>query len=89
VIAIPKGAPNPDNILALTETFHDPELQAAFAERTNYGPGNPEAYDFIPEEVAENLPNAPSHTTIVMQDAKWRSANSEALLNWYTGWLAG
>jgi len=89
VISIPKGAPDVDNIMALTGVFHDPELQAAFAERTNYGPGNPDAYEFIPEDVQENLPNAPSHTTIVMADSKWRSENREAMLNWYTDWLAG
>jgi putative spermidine/putrescine transport system substrate-binding protein len=88
VIAIPKEAPNADNILALTKVFHDPELQAAFSERTNYGPGNPEAYDFIPEDVQENLVTAPSHTTVVRQDSKWRAENKDELLDWYTGWLA-
>jgi putative spermidine/putrescine transport system substrate-binding protein len=89
VIAIPKEAPNVDNILALVEVFHDPELQAEFSARTNYGPGNPDAYEFIPEDVQENLVNAPSHENVVLQDSQWRADNTEALLNWYTGWLAG
>jgi putative spermidine/putrescine transport system substrate-binding protein len=89
VIAIPKEAPNPDNTLALVEVFHDPELQAEFSARTNYGPGNPDAYEYIPEDVQERLVNAPSHDTVVLQDSKWRAENTEALLNWYTGWLAG
>jgi putative spermidine/putrescine transport system substrate-binding protein len=89
VIAIPKETPNQENILALTEYFHRPELQAAFAERTNYGPGNPDAYEFIPEDVQDNLVNAPSHTTVVYQDSKARSELTEELLNWYTAWLAG
>ena len=88
VIAIPAKAPNPDAILALVEVFHDPELQAEFAERTNYGPGNPDAYDFIPEDVQDNLVTAPSHTTIVYQDSEVRSTMTEELLNWYTAWLA-
>ncbi|WP_159502417.1 PotD/PotF family extracellular solute-binding protein [Microbacterium sp. 18062] len=88
VIAIPKMAPNPENILALTEVFHDPELQAEFSVRTNYGPGNPDAYDHIPADVQDNLVTAPSHDTIVYQDSPWRAENTEALLNWYTGWLA-
>lgn len=89
VIAIPNEAPNQENIMALTEYFHDPERQAEFAERTNYGPGNPEAYEFIPEDVQDNLVNAPSHTTVVHQDSKARSEATEDLLNWYTTWLAG
>jgi putative spermidine/putrescine transport system substrate-binding protein len=88
VIAIPKQAPNPENILALTDYFHDPQRQAEFAARTNYGPGNPEAYEYIPEDVQDNLVNAPSHTTVVYQDSKARAEATEELLNWYTTWLA-
>ena len=89
VIAIPKQAPNLDAVLALTEYFHDPERQAEFAARTNYGPGNPEAYEFIPEEVQDNIVTSPSHTTVVYQDSKARSTETEAMLDWYTTWLAG
>ncbi|WP_374976692.1 extracellular solute-binding protein [Microbacterium trichothecenolyticum] len=88
VIVIPGEAPNPDNILALTSVFHDPELQAQFAERTNYGPGNPDAYEFIPEDVQDNLVNAPSHTTVVNHDSKWRGENRAEYLEFYTTWLS-
>ncbi|WP_183091570.1 extracellular solute-binding protein [Streptomyces radicis] len=88
VIAIPKEAPNAENILALTEYFHDPERQAEFAGLTHYGPGNPEAYEFIPEDVQEGLVTAPGHTTVVHQDSEARAEATEELLNWYTAWLA-
>lgn len=89
VIAIPAQAPNPDAILALAEYFHDPERQAEFSTLTNYGPGNPDAYEFIPEEVQDNLVNAPAHTTVVFQNSRERSELREELLEWYTTWLAG
>lgn len=88
VIVIPGQAPNPQNVLALTSVFADPELQAEFAARTNYGPGNPKAYDYIPEDVQDNLVNAPSHTKVLVHDSKWRAENKAAYLEFFGSWLS-
>lgn len=88
VIAIPGQAPNAENILALTSVFAGPEFQAQFAERTNYGPGNPDAYEYIAEDIQDNLVNAPSHTTVVYHDSQWRGENKDAYLEFYTAWLS-
>lgn len=80
---------NPNEVLALAAWMNDPENQAVFTERTGYGPVNSEVFDYLSEEVAANVVNAPDHTNLVTYDDTWRGENYEDLVNNYTAWLAG
>ncbi len=84
-----KKANNPNGVLALAAWMNDPEHQAVFTERTGYGPTNPAVFDFLSDDVAANVVNAPSHTNLVTYDDTWRGENYELLVNSYTAWLAG
>lgn len=87
---IPEKAPNPDAAFALAEWINDPERQAVFVERTLYGPTNSKVFDYLPEDVAERVVNAPGHADKLLKwDEHWRAENEELLLNTYTAWLAG
>jgi putative spermidine/putrescine transport system substrate-binding protein len=82
-------APNPENAFALAEFLADPERQAAFSKRTNYGPSTSEAFDFMDDDLIERLPNAPSHTAIIPADPNGRADAYEESVDRYTTWLAG
>jgi len=89
LFVIAAGAPNPENAFALAAFLADPERQAAFSERTNYGPSSSEAFEYMAEELVERLPNAPSHTEIVLADAANRADAYAESVDRYTAWLAG
>ncbi|KAA9108031.1 extracellular solute-binding protein [Microbacterium rhizomatis] len=89
LFVVASAAPNADNAFALAEFLSDPERQAAFSERTNYGPGSSAAFEFLDADVIERLPNAPSHTGIVEADAAGRAAAYDDSIAAYTTWLAG
>ena len=66
-----------------------PKAQADFATRLFYGPSNPEAFKFIPPEVAANLPGSPEHSALsVKSDPVWEAANASAIEERFTQWLA-
>ncbi|GAA0997174.1 ABC transporter substrate-binding protein [Acrocarpospora macrocephala] len=88
VMVTPAKAPNPDNIFALAEWMSDPKRQAEFAKLTGYGPGNPDAFQHMTEETLANIVSSPSHDKIVWQNSRARAEQRDALLAWYTGWLA-
>ncbi|MDR1798595.1 MAG: extracellular solute-binding protein [Bifidobacteriaceae bacterium] len=86
-ITIPEKAPNPANIQALAAWMGDPERQADFAQRTFYGPGSAAAWDYIPEDVWDNIVTAPSHTNLILEDSKSRATYNEEMINAYAEWL--
>lgn len=88
VIVVPQEAPNVANAQALAAWMADPERQARFAELTFYGPGSSAAWDHIPDDVAENIVTAPSHTNLIREDSEARAAGNEAGINAYAEWLA-
>ncbi len=88
MFVIAATAPNAENAFALAEFLADPERQAAFSERTNYGPSMSEAFDYMDEELIERLPNAPSHTAIIPADPAGRAAAYEESIDRYTAWLS-
>lgn len=89
VMVVPATAPNKDNVFALAQAMTDPVAQAAFAEATFYGPGNPEAFDHMSDEVKENIVNAPDHTEVVWQNSEERAKVRDEYVQVYTAWLAG
>lgn len=52
-------APNLDAVEALAAFCNQPQLQAEFAEITNYGPPTKEAFEHLTPEQEEALPNSP------------------------------
>lgn len=87
LMVIPAKAPNPENIAALASWMAEPERQADFAGRTFYGPGLSKTFDLIPDEVAENIVTAPSHTKVVYADEAFRATVYEDTLNRFAEWL--
>ncbi|MBN9210640.1 MAG: hypothetical protein BGO45_02540 [Microbacterium sp. 71-36] len=85
----PKSSKNPDAVAALASWMNDPARQAVFTTRTGYGPVNPAVFDELPEDVASQVVNAPSHTNLLSYGEEWRAENADLLLNSYTAWLAG
>ncbi|WP_183154629.1 extracellular solute-binding protein [Streptomyces shenzhenensis] len=89
VMAIPKQAPDTSNIQALAKVFNEPQRQAQFAKLTGYGPGNPDAFKHMDARTKANIVNSPEHKDVVYQDSEARAKQDDALLAWYTKWLAG
>ncbi|GGF54709.1 ABC transporter substrate-binding protein [Azorhizobium oxalatiphilum] len=70
--AIPKGAPNKDNAMKFLAFVCKPEVMAAIAPATNYGPINMDAYTFITPQVAALLPGNPKTASMGREaDAAW------------------
>lgn len=84
-----KGAPNAKAAWRLIQSAVQPKPQAEFSKRLFYGPSNPNAFEFIPKEVAANLPGSPEHAAIsVKSDPVWESRNADAIEERFTQWLA-
>ena len=65
----------------------DPKRQAEFAEKAKVGPINPEAFQFIPENLATLLPGNPGQAGQVFeQDYEWYGNNYETLAEEWTKW---
>lgn len=67
--------PNPDAVAALAAFCNQPQLQAEFAEGTNYGPPTAEAFDLLDEAEIEKLPNAPDRTNVIADDPFYIAKN--------------
>ncbi|CAN5191786.1 ABC transporter substrate-binding protein [soil metagenome] len=89
IFVIPKGAPNKANAIALASYFADPKREAAFADITNYGPGNEAALQYVSKKAIGNLPNAPVNDgKVIAVNVKSRAASFDKLLAAYGSWLA-
>jgi putative spermidine/putrescine transport system substrate-binding protein len=89
VFVIPKGAPHKVNAIALADYFGDPKKQAAFAQLSNYSPGNKAALALIPAKTLANLATSPENEHKVIQvDVKSRAASHDAMVAKYGAWLA-
>ncbi|WP_374976695.1 extracellular solute-binding protein [Microbacterium trichothecenolyticum] len=86
---LPDTSNNPEAVKALAIWINDPANQAVFTERTLYGPVNSAVFDELPEDVQDDVVNAPSHDAMIEWDEVWRGENRDLLLNSYTEWLAG
>ena len=84
---VPVAAPHPEAAFELARFMADPERQAAFAKRTNYGPSSSEAFSFLTDEEIDRLPNAPQHTEVVWPDAQDRADQYDEMTERYTTWL--
>ncbi|WP_307220435.1 extracellular solute-binding protein [Microbacterium sp. SORGH_AS_0888] len=84
---VPSAAAHPEAAFELARFMADPQRQAEFAKRTNYGPSSSEAFTYLTDEEIDRLPNAPSHTTVVWPDAQARADQYDDMTQRYTTWL--
>ncbi|MFG6477258.1 extracellular solute-binding protein [Microbacterium sp. P06] len=84
---VPSSAQNQEATFALAEILADPELQAEFSRRTNYGPSSSAAFEHLSDDEIAALPNAPEHTDIIWADADNRAELYDEMNDRYTAWL--
>ena len=86
-IHILKGAANVDGAVAYLEYVVSPENQAAYAMAAHVGPVNPDAYEFIPEELHDLLPVPPEALdTVIWQDYQWYGDNYDNMVEEFDKW---
>lgn len=89
VIAIPVGGPQNPATIKLAEYMSDPKRQAEFSARTGYGPGNPEAFDYMSDKDKALVVNAPEHDKVVYYDSAYRAEAADEYRERFAAWLAG
>jgi putative spermidine/putrescine transport system substrate-binding protein len=88
VWGVAKGSPNAKNAWKFIQFASQPEPQAAFAKLVLYGPGNPDAYKFLPPELVSQLPTSEEHKAMsVPIDPKWYVDNYDGLKERFTQWM--
>ena len=88
-IGVAKGAPNAKAAWEYIKHSIEPEPLAAYAKLLPYGPANPEAFKFIPEDIAKNLPTYPANLAVgVAVDPVWGAENNAKLEERFAQWLA-
>ena len=80
---IPKGAANYENAMKFIEFATRPEVQAALVQIQPLGPVNTAAFDYIPDEVAAELPSAPDNLAVqvVLNAAWWAEVGEDGKTN--------
>ncbi len=87
-IGVAKGAPDIKASWEYIKQSIQPERLADYAQRLPYGPANPEAFKFIPENVAKDLPTYPANLAVgVRIDPAW-GVNYAKLEERYAQWMA-
>lgn len=86
---VSRNAPNKKAAMQMLEFMSRPERQAEFARLTYFGPTNPAAYEFIPEEDAKLMSTNPAYVEAgYYPDADWLTANSEEMQQRWLEWLS-
>jgi putative spermidine/putrescine transport system substrate-binding protein len=84
-----KGAPNRKLAWELIAYTTQAKPQAEFNRRLFYGPINPDAYAYIPEEIAAQLPTYQGNEAIsVRTDDRWEADRIAKIEERFTQWLA-
>jgi putative spermidine/putrescine transport system substrate-binding protein len=82
-----KGSKHKQAALRFIRYTADPKRQAAFAEKTYYGPSNLKAYDFIPLEKAKKFPTYPGNMkTAVFIDGDWYAKHGKEVESKWEAW---
>lgn len=84
---IPKGGPKVDLARKFIKFCARADRQAAYTARLPNGPSNPEAYKFIPKNVAVQLPTHPDNlkVTTLLDDSFWgkhKSMSDQRFQEW-------
>lgn len=79
-----KGCKHKDAAMQFIRFAADPKRQAELAKASYYGPANLKAYDYIPEDLARQMPSHPDNLkTAVIIDGEWyREHGKEVTARW-------
>ena len=84
-----KGAPNRKLAWELIAFTTQAKPQADFNTRLFYGPINPEAYEFIPKEIAMQLPTHKDNVAVsVRENDEWESERIVQIEERFNRWLS-
>lgn len=85
---IPKGSANREVAMDFINFATRPEVCAAFSTLVPFGPVNRNAFDYIPQAVAELLPSYPPHKDVQFTiDFDWWFNQQEELTERFDAWL--
>jgi len=86
--SIPKGAPNKENAMRLTDWAASPEAAARFAELTFYGPSNLKAIDLIDPAIRPLINSAPENLALqIKRDYGWWEEHLAKVNERFVAWL--
>ncbi|WP_137933677.1 ABC transporter substrate-binding protein [Mesorhizobium comanense] len=90
MIAIPKGAKNPDAAYKYLAYISKPENNAKLASYITYGPVRTDAASFVAPDALPKLPNAPDHLAgaYLVADTEFWGDYGEDLVKRFNAWLA-
>lgn len=90
MIAIPKGAKNPDLAYKYLAYISTPENNAKLASYITYGPVRTDAASFVAADALPKLPNAPDHLSgaYLVADTEFWGDYGDDLVKRFNAWLA-
>ncbi|TPM28230.1 ABC transporter substrate-binding protein [Mesorhizobium sp. B2-3-4] len=90
MIAIPKGAKNPEAAYKYLAYISTPENNAKLASYITYGPVRTDAAPFVAADALPKLPNAPDHLAgaYLVADTEFWGDYGEDLVKRFNAWLA-
>lgn len=90
MIAIPKGARNPELAYKYLAYISKPENNAKLASYITYGPVRTDAASFVAADALPKLPNAPDHLAgaYLVADTEFWGDYGEDLVKRFNAWLA-
>jgi putative spermidine/putrescine transport system substrate-binding protein len=84
-----KGAPNRKLAWEFIQFASQAKPQAEFNKRLYYGPITPAAFEFIPKDIAVQLPTYPENLAVsVREDDGWEADRIAAIEERFTQWLS-
>jgi len=84
---IPKGAPHLELAQEFVAFASRADRQAEFAQLIPYGPVNKKAFDFIPEDMAPEVPTYPDNLERqLVKDYEWVGENIDPLIEEFESW---
>ena len=88
--SILKGTPNADACRELIKFASDPKRMADLVRFFPAGVVQPEAFEFIPEDIARNSPTYPANIETGLQiDAAYWLENADQVIERFNGWFIG
>ena len=92
---IPKGSKNLKEVYEFISFATRPDRQAEFAKLTGYAPANPDAFQYIPKEMAARMPSNPENSKNAYQmNQEWYTevgtdgkTNAERIAQRWNEWI--
>jgi putative spermidine/putrescine transport system substrate-binding protein len=87
---IAKDAKNFENATKFVDFAAQADLQAEYGKALRYGPANKRAYDLLPKDILDVLPNGPKYRDLgFLLDIIWWEDNREVVNKAWQKWLTG